>query len=741
MPQAVAAIGVIVTSFVGAAISTTLGVALASAGAFVVGAATIVAAGMAANRLIANLYEMPQIDTDQSRQRTAKSTVEPMKIIYGEALVSGALSFIGVSGEKNKDLYHSVVLAGHEVEAITDIHFDNEVITESQINGGATGGGNVTSGTFGTKGGQVICKINKKLGGSSQVVDADLNTAFASIGTNHKGTGLAYIVTKWTLTKQSQETWDQYSPQNIKGLVKGRKVYDYRLDTELVKPNVDNASFIAYSTNPVWCLIDYMINTDFGMAISPNKIDWDAAVIAADACDATVTIPSGVEKRFTCNGVIFGTDSHKTNINKILSSMNGMLTYTNGQFVIRAGVYEAPTVSLNENHLQGGISLKTSVERSDRFNTVTGTFIDPSQNHKSVEFPTITTADARIRDNSEVLTKEVQLPMTNSQYMAQRIGFKLIKQSDLQQVLIFPANLAGVQVAVGSRVSVTISELGWTNKVFMCLGWNFSDSGNGGVNLTLREDASTAYADPLVGEYLTPAALTQLENSFDEIESPSALLATGGIQNIVLEWDNPELSRVKYIEVYASPDNTWANSQLIGTTQGTQFTHGGSNKIDPVASGNTRYYWVRARGYDFGDDAQALSDRFPNSDTSGVIATVGVVPAGATTLSISGNTVHGFDSGNAFSGTVTSSAASVTASGGTEPYTAYSWSHISTSSGNTPAISNAAISNPTFTATVSSGVSSVSTWEVTVTDSASNTASTYISVSLTWFDTGGGIEP
>jgi hypothetical protein len=54
-----------------------------------------------------------------------------MKIIYGESLVSGALSFIGVAGEKNKDLYHSVVLAGHEVEAITDIHFDNEVIAES----------------------------------------------------------------------------------------------------------------------------------------------------------------------------------------------------------------------------------------------------------------------------------------------------------------------------------------------------------------------------------------------------------------------------------------------------------------------------------------------------------------------------------------------------------------------------------------------------------------------------------
>ena len=723
MPQVVVAVAAI-----GFTVANAIGVSIGFFTALAIGGATIVAAGMAANKLISNLYEIPQMDTDQSRQRTVKSTVEPMKIIYGEALVSGALSFIGVAGEKNKDLYHSVVLAGHEVEAITDVHFDNEVIAESSINGGAAGGGNVTSGTFGLKNNQVICKINKHLGEAGQTVDADLNSAFGSIDGNHKGTGLAYIVTKWTLIKASQETWDQYSPQNIKGLVKGRKVYNNLTDTT------------DWSDNPVWCLIDYMTNTDFGMGVDSSKIDFDAADIAAAACDVTVTIPSGTEKRFTCNGVIFGTDNHKTNINKILSSMNGMMTYTNGKFVIRAGVYEAPTVSLNEDHLQGGISLKTSVERSDRFNTVTGTFIDPSQNHKSIEFNSVQIAAALSRDNNEVLTKEVQLPMTNSQYMAQRIGYKLIKQSDLQQVLIFPANLAGVQVAVGSRVNITISELGWTNKVFMCLGWTFSDSGNGGVNLTLREDASSAYDDPLVGDYNTPIALTSLPNSFYEIESPAALLATGGIQNIVLEWDNPELSRVLYIEVYASADSAWSNAQLIGTTQGTQFTHGGSNKIDPISSGDTRYYWVRARGYDFGDNAQALSDRFPNSDTSGVIATVGVVPVASTDLSVSANTVHGFGFGASASGSVTSAPAALTVSGGTSPYT-YSWSHVSTSSGNTPTISSSTADNPTFTATVTSGTSSISTWEVTVTDNVSATASTYVSVSLTWFDNSGGAIP
>jgi hypothetical protein len=63
-----------------------------------------------------------------------------------------------------------------------------------------------------------------------------LSATFGGVGANHKGTGLAYIVTKWSLIDKSQETWDQYKPQNIKALVQGRKVYDYRLDDELVKP-------------------------------------------------------------------------------------------------------------------------------------------------------------------------------------------------------------------------------------------------------------------------------------------------------------------------------------------------------------------------------------------------------------------------------------------------------------------------------------------------------------------------
>ena len=622
MPSVIVAIGSIVISTVGAAVSTSLGLALASAGAMAVGAATVIGGLMLANKAISSLYEMPKVDTDASRQRTVKGTIEPQKILYGENLVSGPISFVGTYGDTNRVLAHAVVLASHEVEEITNIYFDEEIITDSQIdvNGYVTSGkfgpvGNKTFNFNGTNFGTNICKINRYTGASGQTADADLVANFFSYTSNHIGTGLAYVTTHWLLKDGSQKTWDQYAPRDIKAIVKGRKVYDPRTDTT------------AYSDNPALCLADYLTNTDFGMSIASTKIDWDSVSDAADACDVTVSVPSATEKRFTCNGVLFGTDSHKTNINKILSSMNGLMSFTNGKFVIRAGVYEAPAVSLNEDHLAGAVSVKTSFERSDRFNTVTGTFIDPAQNYKATEFPEVQITAALLRDNSEVLTKDVQLPMTNSSYMAQRIAHKLVQISDQQKVVTFPTNLAGMQIAIGDRVSVSLEEFNWTNKVFICLGWTFSDSGNGGVSLILREDDAGSYADPLVGEYSTISATGGIITGFRGYPDPQNLSATAGLKSVELNWDNPDnMKDIEEIEVFASPNSSWASAVKIGAVKGTQFKHDESNTVDSVAVGDQRWYWVRARGYSFGDTEDAVSDRNPDNDTSTISATVGVIP-------------------------------------------------------------------------------------------------------------------
>ena len=339
-------------AFAGAAAAATLGAGAAVA----IGAAVVVGGTLVAKRMMSLFeVEIPTVDSDASRQRTVRSTIEPQKIIYGEALVSGPISFIGLSGTDNSDLYQTIVLAGHEVTDITNIHMDDVVITDAQINGGSTAGGNVTGGTFGPKGSPstTICVINKYRGLASQTADSLLTNAFTNYTSAHRGDGIAYLSMKWVLNDDSAETWDKFAPSNVKALVKGKPVYDPRLDTGAPNYNPLNQLFITYNAtagsyvgqgqNPALVLADYLIS-DLGMGISPSKIDWSSFITAANGCDVSVNVPNnGTEKRFTCNGVLFTTDSHQKNINKILSSMNGNLVYSNGKYIVHAGIYEDET--------------------------------------------------------------------------------------------------------------------------------------------------------------------------------------------------------------------------------------------------------------------------------------------------------------------------------------------------------------------------------------------------------------
>ena len=625
MPQVI--IGALVK--VGTAVVAAVGAAgvYSTATLAAIGGATIAVGTALANAAMKSLLpdlSMPQSDTDRARQQTVRGTIEPQKMVYGEALVSGPIFFVGVAGTDNRELYHSIALTGHEVEDITDVFFDNEKILDAQIDFQSR----VTAGTFGPIDSDYICQIERQTGASNQAAAGLLRSAFPSVWTtSHTTPNISCITTQWVRTDGSQELWDRLTPRDIKALVKGKKdIYDPRLDTS-AGANPTNATYQQWTDNPALCAANYLTDTTFGLSVPVAKIDWDAVETAADACDVLVAIPSGTQKRFTANGVLFATDSHRANINKLMSAMNGSLVYSNGVYTIRAGVYEAPTESLDEDSLAGPISVRTSVERGDRFNTIRPIFIDPAQQHKSVEAPEVALTAAVTRDNNETLIRDVQLSFTNTSYMAQRIAHKQIQLTDQQTVLTFPTNLSGLRVDVGDRVSVTVSELNYSNKVFRCAGWSFSDTQDGVVNLTLLEDDSGSYADPTSGEYSTRSPSGTITQGFRGVPDPQNLTAASGLKHIELNWTNPTNPKLfETIVVYASADSSWDNASLIGETRGTQFFHDAANPTDPLSVGDTRYYWVQAFAY-AGDKNSSQSfvrsDRNPDSDTSVVAAQVG----------------------------------------------------------------------------------------------------------------------
>lgn len=64
----------------------------------------------------------------RDRQIIVRSAVEPRRVVYGTAAVSGPLVYAETTGSNNEFLHLVIPLAGHEVESIDTVVFDDEVV-------------------------------------------------------------------------------------------------------------------------------------------------------------------------------------------------------------------------------------------------------------------------------------------------------------------------------------------------------------------------------------------------------------------------------------------------------------------------------------------------------------------------------------------------------------------------------------------------------------------------------------
>ncbi|MGY9001607.1 MAG: hypothetical protein ACKVIF_00280, partial [Rhodospirillales bacterium] len=578
---------------------TTIGglFALTGTAAAIAGAAVIVGTVVIAKALMPKI-DMGVVDTDRARQTTVRSTIEPRKLIYGETMVSGVVSFAQVDGANNKNLHQVIAIAGHKLTSIDKIYFDDYSINlSSQVDGS----GDVTSGTFAKKTNEdgtleTMVHIETRDGSSTQTAYSGLVTAFAGTGaaagtgyeSTHRGDNVASIYTRWTIHEGTTETWDEVGGiQNIKAVVKGKAVYDPRLevaanggDATTAGDSPNNSAYIKYSDgattathqrdlqgqNPALMLADYLMDDKFGLGLPATKIDWPAVVAAADACDFLVPIPvSQTQKRFFGSGVIFGSDNHRKSISKILSGMNGDLIYSQGKYIIKAGIHQAATSDLafTEDDIAGEFTVKTSIPRADRFNTIKGMFIDPESKYKMTEFSPRTVSGAIARDNGEVLEQEIKLTFTSDRYVAQRIAIKKVNQSFLQTTLNLPVNLKGMKVAVGDRITLALNDFAtidadWNpSKEFKVIGWSFSESGNGAIDLSLVEDDADRYVDPAEGDYNQISNTGVITTSLADVPLPTNFTATAGYNSVNLAWTNPtNIGTWEQIWIFASDTTT-----------------------------------------------------------------------------------------------------------------------------------------------------------------------------------------
>ncbi len=570
-PVVVAAIGAAVSTGVAAAVGTAFTWA-AFGQAFAVNLALSVLGGLLADSPSQPSGGGFSAEA-RGRQVVIRSATEPHRIVYGEVSVAGPLVFAHVSGGNNEYLHLVVPVAGHEVDGIPYVYLNDERIGTLDTDGNCISGtfaGHVRVHKYlGTDTQDADAALIAESGGLWTTAHRGLGLAYVYVrlkfndGIFPNGIPNVRAIVRGRKCYDPRDGGTRWTPNwelQVRDylaadfglacdaaelddtiVISGANICDERVVVDGGSPRysvtftVDTGTDTIAFTNP-----EKRFDTGDGVAAystgalptgiagSPNQFFFIrtgpttgklastyANAIAGTAIDissvgtGTHSLQHVDQARYTGNGTISLGDTPESIIRALLSAAVGAVVYQQGTYKIYPAAYRAPTMDLDENCLNGGLIIKPHLPRADLYNGVRGTYVDPALNWQSTDFPPVTNATYETQDGGEQVLRDVEFPFTTNNIRAQRMAKIILERSRQSITVQMPCNMSVLKLAPWDTVRLTNSIAGWTNKVFMVLGWRFG--AHGGVDLQLQEEASAVY-DWALGDATTvdPAPDTNL---------------------------------------------------------------------------------------------------------------------------------------------------------------------------------------------------------------------------------------
>lgn len=233
------------------------------------------------------------------------------------------------------------------------------------------------------------------------------------------------------------------------------------------------------------------------LATSYENALSETAVNITDEGSGTITLRKTGEPRYA-GGAIVKTDQKPDKIlTEMCSGMAGNLIKAGGYWRIKAGYYETPTISLDEDDFAGPISVQTRQSKRDRFNRVQGVYASPLNLGQPTDYPAYDNTTRQTADD-EIIPKEMNLPWTPRSQTCQRLA-KIASRRMEQEIMVNSTfSISAFKVQAGDNVFLSFERYGWVLKPFEVMEWQLSVAEEEGVptpkiNLVLKETASDIY--------------------------------------------------------------------------------------------------------------------------------------------------------------------------------------------------------------------------------------------------------
>ena len=266
------------------------------------------------------------------------------------------------------------------------------------------------------------------------------------------------------------------------------------------------------------------------------------------------------------------------------------VTYTAGTWRLYAGAWLPPLAELGEGDLRDPVTVRPRRSRRELINTVRGSFLSAASDGQPTDYPPVTVAGYRSEDGDLEVARSLDLPFTNSPYMAQRVA-RIVLESNRRQISVdFPANLAGLRFAAGQTVAVDLPRFGLVDRPMVVSSWVMAETM--GVDLTLTEDDPAIYEFAVGDLVVTDAApaLSLAANADIPPATPTALTATASSSGVLLTWSQQAESDFDHFEVWEALSGVSdpALGSCLAETWRADWLRTG------LAAGTARVWWVRA---------------------------------------------------------------------------------------------------------------------------------------------------
>ena len=501
-------------------------------------------------------------------------------VVYGERLLGGTRVFIESSGTDNTYLYVALVLCEGEVNSIEEIIVDDKAVTfDGTLTHGTVREVDSSDSNF-YKDSTSHIQIQAFLGKDDQVASSVL-TPLSSWGSNHRLRGVCYLGLRF---KWNSDVFGGIPVVQAK--VKGKKVVTLASDL-----SEQTASF---STNPAFCLLDYLTNERYGKGIATSSLDLQSFYDASQVAVTQVT-PYGSASDvniFDCNAVIDTSKKVIDNVRDIVRGMRGYLPYVQGKYKLVIETTGTASVSLTEDDIIGGYALASPTKNS-KYNRVIASFIDPARGYQvnEVQYPPIDDsglasadqhATMKTADGGFLLEGRFDFKTITSPYQAEEMAEIILRRSRESIGLTINCGFKAYELHIGDIVNVTLSSLGFTAKAFRVLAMTFNVDYT--INLQLVEYQASHYTWA-TKQQVSSTPSTNLPNPF-VVQPPASVT----LSDQLIQYNDGTVIVALDITVGASPDQfidyyqveykLSTDSNFIIYAQGSTLNHRVLNVID-----------------------------------------------------------------------------------------------------------------------------------------------------------------